>query len=312
MGTAGAQPQTPNCLTHVAGPTATPDYPETALSRGKRGKIRVELTFTAPDRAPDLKLIEPGDKDLISSVRRFAAGLRLPCLSASMSPLALVREYNFDDGYRRPLVTLPEEERERRRLALRHCVVHKHGLQQPPYPRAALRVELLGRVVFRRTYENASDPPKVEVFHRPYAAVLGQAVQDWAAETVMPCHDGQGPLMVLETAVYSFGNDEFGFRAPTFRQFLGAAKGIEQQAVSLDTHEMDCPFEVFVSYRQPFLPNGVSEIGAQIPARRKLLDWMRNTELDVPERTADAIFADTARITIPCVKIDLKPKEKTS
>ena len=53
----------------------------------------------------------------------------------------------------------------------------------------------------------------------------------------------------------------------------------------------------------------VLEIGTHDPSRRPFLDWLRQSVLELPEPTLDSVFADTARFTVPCMKINLQPKD---
>jgi hypothetical protein len=53
----------------------------------------------------------------------------------------------------------------------------------------------------------------------------------------------------------------------------------------------------------------VGQAGNADPARRELTEWLRESELDLPKRSLDAVFGDETTITVPCIKIDLKRKE---
>jgi hypothetical protein len=38
---------------------------------------------------------------------------------------------------------------------------------------------------------------------------------------------------------------------------------------------------------------------------------MAATEFDLGAKSLDSIFGDTAKVTVPCLRIDLKPQEKS-
>jgi hypothetical protein len=79
--------------------------------------------------------------------------------------------------------------------------------------------------------------------------------------------------------------------------------------LDFDTRQMGCPFEVDFHYRQPRLRNRIGEVGETNAARRPLLEWMESIVLDLPSNSLDSVYGDSTRITVPCARIDLKPKE---
>lgn len=93
-------------------------------------------------------------------------------------------------------------------------------------------------------------------------------------------------------------------------QWLPVVKGLSRTGLVLDTTRMSCPFDLRLHYRQPAMPNVVGEVGSHDPARRALIDWLAGTEIEAPARTLNSIFGDSTTIQVPCIKIDLKPKEQ--
>jgi hypothetical protein len=167
-----------------------------------------------------------------------------------------------------------------------------------------------GRVLVDLRFDDASGPPVARVFSRPGAHRLASDVQAWVAGLRLPCHAGE---RIESSAVYvfSFEGEAYGFKPMTLLQFMGSVKGARAQRVQFDTTHMGCPFEVQLTYGQPFQRNRVRTLGGYDPARHALLEWLRNAELDAPGDMLDAVFGDTADITVPCLKIDHTPKEKS-
>ncbi len=72
---------------------------------------------------------------------------------------------------------------------------------------------------------------------------------------------------------------------------------------------MGCPFDVKLRYLKPDLPNDVGEVGSTDAARKPLLAWLAQAELDLKSEQRAAVFGDVVGFTVPCVKLDLKPDE---
>ncbi len=299
------------CLRHVGGEGQQPEYPIAAYNAGTAGRVQVAFDFSSPDRPPEVTvLLQQGGERFVDAVKQHARGLRVPCLDAGAAPVRLQMDFVFEPGTQQVLSSEAQDPEQQRRAAMLGCVVHAKGFRVPEYPRWARREEVQGRVLVRARYSSATEPPQLEVFARPYASRLAREVQDWMQDTRLPCHTG-APISGVWHYVYILGDDRYGFNGVSFQQFLARVKGIREQTLQVDTNTMGCPFDVKLNYRQPYMTNSVHVIGDANPARRPLLAWMVASELDLPGRTLDAIWGDTARITVPCLKIDLKPKEKS-
>jgi len=103
----------------------------------------------------------------------------------------------------------------------------------------------------------------------------------------------------------------YGFKDITFLQYLRHVKDLREQTLVADTTTMGCPFDVSLIYRKPHLHNIVGQLGGGHPARRPLLDWLAQAELQLPRQSLTSVFGDEVRFTVPCIKINLKPKEKS-
>lgn len=55
----------------------------------------------------------------------------------------------------------------------------------------------------------------------------------------------------------------------------------------------------------------VSEREDHNPARGALLKWLADVQFNMPDEEIDGIYAEKLKFTVPCVKIKLKPKEKS-
>lgn len=299
------------CLTANDPALALPEYPFVQYKSGERGRVKLALEFSAADAAPQITVLEQdGGEAFVDSVRKHARSLRVPCLPAG-GTVRLERDYVFEPDRQQAYAGPGRDVADAQRLELLGCMRHVSGSLQLQYPQWALRDEVRGRVLVQLRFDDAAGPPTVmQVAARPGARRLATEVEQWVAGVRLPCHAG-GPIHASLLYEFRFEGEAYGFKPMTLLQFMGNVKGARQQRVQFDTTHMGCPFDIRLMYRRPFMRNWVGSVGGYDPARHALLEWLRNAELDVPRNTLDAVFGDTADITVPCLKIDHTPKEKS-
>lgn len=297
------------CLTLAEGEYAAPDYPFDAFKNRERGAVQVLLEFHAADAPPRATVLEKTGSEFADAVLAHVRGLRVPCLTPGSPPARLLRDYVFRPDDRRVLWHRTTDANAAADREALKCIEHIQGSDRPEYPRSARRDQRQGRVVAEVRYLAPDQPPVVVVHARRAAADLSRAVQIWLLGNRMPCHPGR-PVTAYQTFEFLLdGMGQYGFKAVSLRSLLALTTGIERQRLDFDTTTMGCPFDVHLWYRQPHLPNRVGEVGERQAARRPLLEWMETVELKLPDDTLDSIYGDRALITVPCVRIDLKPKE---
>jgi hypothetical protein len=297
------------CLTSLPGTPEAPEYPFVAYKARQPGAVHVQLSFDAPDKPPQVQVLERTDAVFEAAVRDHARHLRLPCLRPQDGTAQLLRDYQFvpDAGAVHWFSTVDAKARDD--AASLECRTHLQGRSRPPYPARAESEGLQGRLVAEFRFESADQPPVVTLHGRPSAQPFRAAVMHWLSGLRLPCFAGQ-PVSATMSFMFRIDGDEgFGFRNVPFVSLLASTVGIERQRLDFDTRTMGCPFEVEWFYRQPYLRNRVGEVGRRDPARRPLLEWMETIDLKLPPLTLDSVYGDSTRITIPCVHIDLKPKE---
>jgi hypothetical protein len=301
------------CLRHEGGPDAQPQYPAAAYNANAPGRVQVALVFSGPDTRPTVRvLLHEGQDEFLQSVREHVRGLRVPCMAAGSVPVELRQTYDFEPDRRQVHWSDAIDSRTRAAGRIWSCLLHASGFRAPEYPLWARRQGVQGRVVLRLSFDKPDAPPKVEAFSRNSTRRLADDLADWAQGYRLPCLEA--PASTLMTYVFMLSEagetPGYGFRDVTFMQVLSNAVGIRQQTMAMDTQQMGCPFDLWVHYLQPQLPNGVGEPGEPVPARRPLIEWLEKFEWDLSSRTLDAAFGDRFKLTVPCIKIDLKPKEK--
>lgn len=298
------------CLTVHEGGAEAPEYPPSAFKDGTRGAVQVLLEFDRADTAPRLTVQENiGGDDFVDAVRQHARDLRLPCLQPGEAPVRLVRDYQFlPDDRQVHWFRTEDADAAARRQAMK-CVAHVDGDSKPEYPYGAAQSGLQGRVVAELRFDSADQPPQFVIRARDSAQPLARSVEGWVRGLRMPCHNGG---VVKSDWVFEFrqeGEGTYGFRQLPFASLVSLTEGIERQRLQFDTTRMACPFEIDFRFRQPHLRNLIGEVGERQPARRPLLEWLETINLRIHRRHLDAVYGDTVRITVPCIRINLKPKE---
>jgi hypothetical protein len=311
------------CLSPPAGQRGAPEYPFDAFKRGLKGQVHVMLSFAGPDTSPAIEvLLNEGDDSFLASVKAHVRSLRVPCHDGGAAPVQLRFDYAFRPDDRKVYASPPEDGDGAARLAQLACVVHESGGKAPAYPQDALRLKLQGRVLVRLRYEAPDKPPVAEFFPRAgpdasygtkrRAQMLQAPIEDWVSGYRMPCLAGR-PITTTMVFVYLIEGESYGFKPGlTLMDLLPKVRNIRLQRLNFDFNQMGCPFEVAWQYNQPRLPNWVGEVGEHNPARRPFLDWLRQSDLDLAPPMLDSIYADTARFTVPCLKIDLNPTGASS
>ena len=299
------------CLQPPAAERGVPEYPFAAWKNQEKGTVKVELEFTTPDKRPRVAVLErDGPRSLVDAVEEHVRSYRVPCLTAAETPSRLRIEFVFKPDDRRVAWSRPTDADSERRLTALRCVAHDSGKKLPAYPDDALRGQVQGRVLARLRFVAPDQPPEAEVFGQASAELLTRAIRRWVSGYRMPCLEG-APVEAIWTFVYRFEGEAFGFKPLDLLQLMGVTKDIETQRLQMDTNTMACPFDVQFQYRQPFAKNFVGELGPTDPSRRPLLDWMQGIQLNLARRPMDTVFGDTTTISVPCAKINLKPKENS-
>ncbi len=298
------------CLQPAAEQRGAPEYPLEAWKLGEPGRVKVELAFTTPDAPPRVTVLEKeGPASMVDAVQEHVRIYRAPCLTAAEAPGRLVIEFVFAKDNRQVFWSDPADldERERRNMAT--CMVHPKGRKRPDYPADALRAEVQGNVLARLRFSGPDTPPEVEIFAGRGMEPLTRAVRFRVADFRLPCHSGP-PLEVVLTYQFRFEGEVYGMKPLGLTTLMRAVRGIETTRLVLDTTEMGCPFDLQFQLRQPFLPNQVAEVEVRNPSRRPLIEWLRSIEFDVPRESLAKVYGDTTTVGVPCLKIDLNPKEK--
>jgi hypothetical protein len=307
------------CLTPALEQREAAVYPPERLERKEGAFFHLDLTFTHPERAPSMKVVEDTKRtsdvrtagDFVEVAERYARQLRVPCLQPG-ARFVLRQTFHFvpNDG-RRVTVSQPSEDFSPAFTRLLDCLQPQRGTNRwPRYPARALQDGLQGNVVVQVRFEGPDAPPQVEVLNAPpRGSLLANTVRDAFANLRATC---AGPEPVSGRMLFTFKIEDdrrVVLRDLNLRQLAGGMRNYPAPAY-FDTRAMGCPFDLRVQYMAPHMSNVVAEVGDAVPERRPLLQWLAKVELNLPEPQHNLVLGDRFTLHVPCLTLDVPPRSR--
>ena len=294
------------CLTTVDGAPVLPEYPAIELARKEGGTLRVELEFTRPDAAPKVSIVSrPLVGNFDGAVNAQVKRLRVPCMQAGGVPVMLTQEYVFDpDQQSRVIASKPRDSADPARATQLKCMAHVDGEKRPDFPLDARKKGEEGTIILNLHFTDPAQAPTVAVVQSVKSRALRRAVNDHVAGFRIPCLKGPAvDTLIVFKYLYDNG-DRIVLRDSSLLEALGAAKDLKTP-VAFDFRKMQCPFDVRVTYHQPFAKNRIEQLDSAVPEREAFLDWLRELTLNMGNTTSANVFGDKFVITVPCAQLDL-------
>ncbi|MBQ0961257.1 hypothetical protein KAK06_20035 [Ideonella sp. 4Y11] len=300
------------CLTPDGATRGDPEYPFIAFKTGATGRVKVALSFDSPTSRPQVEVLEKeGGAEFVDAVRDHVKAFRLPCLAAGGVPARLLFEFVFQPDRREPIFLGAQDTADARWQQQAACIKHVSGAQKPDYPELLRLKEIQGRVRAQFQFTAPDQPPRVQVFGRPANKALMDVVADWGQGLRVPCLEGT-PIEVGFWYVFILEGDAYGFKPGLrFIELLSLVNGIERQTVNIDTTTLGCPFDLRLRYQQPDRKNAVAQLGNAQASRREFMAWLESWQFKLSAKDLDRIYGDAVTFTVPCLKINLTPKEST-
>lgn len=294
------------CMTPPESERGVPEYDELALQRKEGGLVRVDLTFTAPDRAPGVRVIEPVAPGLlVESVRKHVRRLRVPCMTSHSPPVHIVQDYLFvpNDG-RKVVASTPQDSAAAERWRQAACLMRITPGVRPEYPERARRHDEEGRFLVRLRFASPTEAPQWTFVAAAPAPNLRAAVEAFLPGFRLPCQSGE-PVEVDITFIFRVeGSERVVIKDQPLLTLVRSAESM-QRPVYFDLKTMGCPFDVRIKYFQPFKPNRVAELEQSRPERRLFLDWLSTIKIRAPEATQLAVLGDEFTVRVPCGTVNL-------
>lgn len=296
------------CLIPAEAQRIKPDYPPDMLRLKESALIHAELVFSAPDDAPDVKVEGDPPSDFVAAVRAYAKQLRVPCMSRGDRPVKLRQDFVFtpNDG-RKVAWSTPTDEADATRQKFMACVVMPlDGNTGIEYPLGPLREGKEGKVVVRLHFSDPAKPPTPEILDNGGSKYFVQAISGFMEKMRMGCL-GSEPVDVQ--FIYTFKIEDARQREVlndlTLPQFLRVVKPISPGSAFFDTTVMKCPFDLRLTFEQPWAPNKIEELDDDVPVRHPFMDWLAAQQFEVTPRQANALLTQQMTLHIPCARIDL-------
>ena len=296
------------CLAPAEDVRARPVYPERELRLKDGTTVRVELEFDGPDERPSVHFLDGNHVAAFEdAVREYARQLRVPCMKAGAAPVKLRQDLVFEPNDGRKVVwSAATDEADTQRRKLLACGTWPQGRDgHIDYPATALRERLQGLVVVRLRFVAPDAPPQLEVVDDAGSSAFIAAVRPYVEQMRVPCLQDEPVDFHM---FFHFWMDTVASRKRVLKDldlvtYLGVVSPV--RGVYFDTNTMHCPFDVRLKFRQPFEPNGISELESDDPSRHVFLEWLGGLKLDIDAHRAKDLFGQTSTLHVPCVKLDL-------
>jgi hypothetical protein len=294
------------CLTLQPGKSDRLEYPPDLYARKDGGEVNVELRFSGPDAEPDVKMSNReairGLRDAVTAhVERF----RVPCMEPGDPPVVLRQTYVFrpNDG-RRVMSSTAVDAADAGRKKLMRCIAHNEPGSRPTYSRSALLDGAQGNYLVSMRFVAPDRPPEIEWVATSKNHSLRGSVEEFVSGYRMPCLQGEAITVKTLFKFQIEGGPRNLIKDLTLAQFLGsAAEGLPKAYFDLDS--MSCPFDVRVSYYQPYDANIIGELEKADASRKPLLDWLTKVAMRVDKPTSLAILGQQFTLSIPCGTVEM-------
>lgn len=270
--------------------------------------VRVRLDFADLNAAPEVSVIyNSGKQAYADAVVRRASKYRLSCWENASAPWAGIQDFQFTPESPRPvlisyvrpaLVDGPSSAR---------CVATGDS---PPSVRATLSERMgisqkerrSGAVLVKIKFLSGDSPPSTEVVASTAGSGNEKTVLDHVSGYRWLCA-GQTQSSLVFSQLFVFGIDPV---VTTLRQFIGLLDEASVRGPRFDFTSMNCPFEVRMTYLQPYLPNSISGTRGADNHRLAFDGWLQSVKFR-PELTAgNRMVGRDLQFQAPCAILDLR------
>lgn len=279
--------------------------------------VRALLQFDDPRAEPAVTVtFNSGNQAFADAVVAEAKTYRFDCVKTGDAPLRFTQEVQFVGGDA-PKVVLGSIRPVAQRQDL-ECFTSADGNPRVPITfkwdamitGSNVRrqdLQLQPRIIIVAMTFSAPDvPPEASILFSRAEGSFEGAVLDYVAGHRWACmKKGDPPVRTVQTFRYLFEDHAPAPAEFTLQQFLGAIDKITEQKVRFDFTTMGCPFKFSLNYVQPFMPNGVQEIGGSDPNRREFVHWLHGVTVKPALNPDNKLVDREIEVSVPCLILDL-------
>lgn len=293
------------CLTPAASERGVPEYPKNQLRMKEGARVRVQLTFAAPDWPPRIKVLEnTGALGFATAVEDHVQRYRLPCLPEGGVPVSVNQEFTFDPGDGRK-VTYGSIQDGSACCADVKCINDLAGT--PAYPKTARDRNIGGNLLAEIKFVRQNEEPVVRMIYGARSKALEDSVTEFVKQYryLCPLPEGETAVATQRFAFRMEGASRYAFKDVDLAHFLAIVEPAGLVNAKFDFNKMGCPFDLALTVRQPYAINLVGEYGDSDPRRKRFINWVKGLTLPLPEAREPYLFDQTMRVSVPCLVLDL-------
>ncbi|OWQ85247.1 hypothetical protein CDN99_22160 [Roseateles aquatilis] len=299
------------CLTRPAEPLY---YPSRSWRMEESGLFRFALTFSRPDRAPDVEVLTAaGNQQLLQAAKARVTQHRLPCMASDAPAQQVIEEISFNatprpESHAVAPSAAPHPARAKALWACLRTPETPPAAQPPDFGTKTATTVLL----FKFTAPDA--PPTIEVIYNSGSDALLAVFKAYVSSYRMPCLTAEDASPVTQQMFrYAVDDVRQTLADPLpLRALLANVKDIRNMVAKFDFDAMGCPFDVTWTLWRPAMPNDARQVASAdaYDARREpFLKWLTTLELNLTPERFEQLLGSTTRIQVPCGSLNLAANE---
>ncbi len=276
--------------------------------------VRVQMAFADLSGEPAVQVVyNSGSRAFADVVVASVKAYRLGCLTGEKAPSSFAREYQFVPGEIPKVVTGAFVRLKAREQSAAECL---KGGEKPPWPplpspspsAAFAKADRLepGYVIVRLTFSRPDEPPSTEVLFSGSGRRFEATVRAHVNGYRLPCHDPAGkPLVATQVFHYVYEGEQTIASPISLQQWLSVADNVTARRVRFDFTTMSCPFDVRLTYLQPYMPSSVEDQTRSDPNKQAFADWLGGLTIKPALSAGNKLIGRLFNVSVPCLVLDL-------
>lgn len=294
------------CLSRSDGAPAALSYPVTEEARKEGGTVHAQLKFSSATAAPEVTILSrPRAGHFDDAVIAWASQYRVPCMAPGEGAVTLTQEFVFDVSQLSRVVALsPRDAADDSRRGQLQCMRLADGAVRPGFPRDARQHREEGTMIVRLRFTSADSAPTMEIVQPVHSRSIRRTVTSHVADLRLPCLESAAVDTLIAYKFFYTNDSRELIKDSSLLEALAAARDLKKP-VHFNFRNMACPFDLRVSYHQPYSRNTVQQLDHAVTEREPLARWLEELTLDLPNPASARLFGAKFIITVPCGELNL-------